>query len=101
MQGIDFELYKGEVHALIGENGAGKSTLLKILFGIYHPTSGMIKIENEEVHLKNPVDAIRHGIAMIHQEPSVFEDLSIAENIFTGHMRQPVVQWNKIIFRNR
>ena len=96
LKSVDFDLEAGEVHALIGENGAGKSTLLKILFGIYQPTSGDINLEGKTVRMKHPVDAIGHGIAMIHQEPSVFEDLSIAENIFTGHFENRKIKWEDL-----
>ena len=96
LKSVDFDLEAGEVHALIGENGAGKSTLLKILFGIYQPTSGEIYLDGKTVRMKHPVDAIGHGIAMIHQEPSVFEDLSIAENIFTGHFDTRKIKWEEL-----
>lgn len=96
LKSVDFDLEAGEVHALIGENGAGKSTLLKILFGIYQPTSGEIYLDGKGVRMKHPVDAIGHGIAMIHQEPSVFEDLSIAENIFTGHFDTRKIKWEEL-----
>ncbi len=75
---------KGTVHGVVGENGAGKSTLMKILQGIYKQDSGSIIFKGEERHFKSPNDALRSGIAMIHQELSSVLDLTVAENIFLG-----------------
>ena len=82
------ELHAGEAHALVGENGAGKSTLVKILAGVYQPDSGTLHVDSREVTLHGPVAARAAGIAVIYQEPTLFPDLSVAENIFMG--RQPV-----------
>ncbi|MCJ7842970.1 sugar ABC transporter ATP-binding protein [Lederbergia sp. NSJ-179] len=82
LNGVDFELYPGEVHALMGENGAGKSTLMKILSGVYSETSGDIYLEGKKVTMKNPIDAQELGITIIHQEFNLFPNLSVAENIF-------------------
>jgi rhamnose transport system ATP-binding protein len=82
---VSLALYPGEVTALIGENGAGKSTLVKILTGIYQPDAGTISIEGREVSLPSAHAAFRHGITAIHQETVLFDDLSVAENIFLGH----------------
>jgi ABC-type sugar transport system ATPase subunit len=82
LNGVDFELYPGEVHALMGENGAGKSTLMKILSGVYSETSGDVYLEGKKISLKNPVDAQELGISIIHQEFNLFPNLSAAENIF-------------------
>jgi ABC-type sugar transport system ATPase subunit len=79
---VDFELYPGEVHALMGENGAGKSTLMKILSGVYSHTSGEIYLEGNKVTINNPTDAQNLGISIIHQEFNLFPNLSAAENIF-------------------
>jgi rhamnose transport system ATP-binding protein len=78
----------GEVHALLGENGAGKSTLVKILAGVHQPDSGQVLVDGQEVTLHGPAAARAVGIAVIYQEPMLFPDLSVAENIFMG--RQPV-----------
>jgi len=85
---VDLRLHAGRVHSLAGENGAGKSTLVKILGGIHQPDGGRILIEGTEVAIRGAADAQRHGIAVIHQHPTVFPDLSVAENVFIG--RQPV-----------
>ena len=83
---VDFELKPGEVHALVGENGAGKSTFVKILSGVYTPTEGDIFLDNEKVQISTPIVAQKNGISLIHQEPQSFSHLSVAENIFMGHM---------------
>ncbi|MEK8129548.1 sugar ABC transporter ATP-binding protein [Paenibacillus filicis] len=82
LQHVDFELYPGEVHALMGENGAGKSTLMKILSGVYQPTSGSIRMHGEPVMFGNPLDAQLKGVSIIHQEFNLFPNLSAAENIY-------------------
>ena len=82
------ELRAGEVHALLGENGAGKSTLVKILAGVHQPDSGTLAINGREVTLHGPAAARAAGIAVIYQEPTLFPDLSVAENMFIG--RQPL-----------
>ena len=100
LKDIDFEIYPGEVHGLIGENGAGKPTLIKILAGVHQPKAGEIILRDEVVHVPNPHAAVDMGIAMIHQEPQTFPDLDVAENIFIG--RQPMtdglrrVDWSKM-----
>lgn len=84
---VDLSLYPGRVHSLAGENGAGKSTLVKILGGIYQPDAGRILRSGAETTITDAADARRQGIAVIHQHPAVFPDLSVAENVFIG--RQP------------
>ena len=76
------DLYPGEVTALIGENGAGKSTLVKILTGLYQPDSGVICLDGAPVRINSPAEAQKVGISVIHQESVVFDDVSVAENIF-------------------
>jgi rhamnose transport system ATP-binding protein len=76
------DLHAGEVTALVGENGAGKSTLVKILTGIYQPDSGVIRLDGSPVRINSPADAQKLGISVIHQESVVFDDVSVAENIF-------------------
>jgi rhamnose transport system ATP-binding protein len=87
-------LYPGEAHALVGENGAGKSTLVKILGGVHQPDSGTLTIDGEEVRFSGPADAQAAGVSIIYQEPSLFPDLTVAENIFMG--RQPLATGRRI-----
>ncbi|WP_230008864.1 sugar ABC transporter ATP-binding protein, partial [Microbacterium sp. Bi128] len=77
----------GEIHALVGENGAGKSTLVKILAGLHHPDSGDFQVAGQSVQFRNVAESKDAGISVIYQEPTLFPDLSVAENIFIG--RQP------------
>jgi rhamnose transport system ATP-binding protein len=85
LAGANFELYPGEIHALVGENGAGKSTLIKVITGVHRADGGEISFRGEPVTITNPLDGQRLGIAAIYQEPTLFPDLDIAENIFMGH----------------
>lgn len=87
LAGVSFEIRTGEVHGLIGENGAGKSTLLKILSGILAPDRGQILLDGQGVSLSCPADAQRAGIAVVHQELNLVDDLNVAENLFLGSMR--------------
>jgi ribose transport system ATP-binding protein len=87
LDNVSFDLHEGEIHALVGENGAGKSTLMRILAGIYHEYEGTYFLNDEEIQLQDPKDALLRGIGMIHQELSVIPELSVAENLFLG--RQP------------
>ncbi|MDO5147099.1 MAG: sugar ABC transporter ATP-binding protein [Eubacteriales bacterium] len=84
LNGIDFTLSLGEVHALLGENGAGKSTLIKVLGGIYQPDAGKIKIDGKEVKITNVSSARNNGIGIIHQEIVLVPYLSVARNLFLG-----------------
>src|SRR3984957_3406812 len=88
------ELRAGEVHALLGENGAGKSTLVKILAGVHQPDSGTLTVGGREVTLHGPAAAREAGIAVIYQEPTLFPDLTGAENMFVG--RQPLGKGHRI-----
>ena len=83
-QSVDFDLRKGEIHALMGENGAGKSTLMKMLFGMEQPTSGEIEVNGETVSLTSPSVAIAHGIGMVHQHFMLVPSLTVAENMVLG-----------------
>lgn len=84
-RGIDFSLRAGEVHAIVGENGAGKTTLMRILYGMEQPTSGSIRLNGKEVTFSSPLDAIHHGIGMVHQHFMLFPSFTIAENIVIGN----------------
>jgi ribose transport system ATP-binding protein len=85
LRGVDFELRRGEVHALVGENGAGKSTLMKILMGVYARDSGEILLEGLPAEIRTPEEAHGHGISMIFQELSLVPQLNVAQNIFLGN----------------
>jgi rhamnose transport system ATP-binding protein len=84
---VSFPLYAGEVHALVGENGAGKSTIVKMLAGVHRPDAGTLELDGRPLELTSPADALAAGIAVIYQEPTLFPDLTVAENIVMG--RQP------------
>lgn len=104
LDGVDLQIRKGEVHALVGENGAGKSTLMMTLGGIYQPDGGIIYLEGEKVHFTSPHDANRKGISIVYQELSLIPELSIGENIFAN--RQPVnklnlIKWGSLYSRTR
>ena len=99
MDGVSLELLPGEIHGLVGENGAGKSTLVKILAGVHQPDAGTIRLDGELVDLRGPEHARALGIAVVHQEPRLFPDLSVAENVFIGHApsgRLRTVAWSEM-----
>ena len=83
---VSFDLLPGEVLALLGENGAGKSTCVKLLAGVYRPDSGAVLVDGVPVEHWSPLEAQRRGIAVMHQHPGLFGDLTVYENIFIGHM---------------
>jgi rhamnose transport system ATP-binding protein len=91
---VSLDLCAGEIHALVGENGAGKSTLIKVMTGLYRPDAGRLEANGAPVELRNPADAQELGVACIYQEPLVFPDLTVAENIFMGHGgTRRIVRW--------
>ena len=90
---VSFELRSGEVLALLGENGAGKSTCVKLLAGVYRPDRGHTFLEGYSLDLHSPLEAHRHGIAVMHQHPGLFDHLSIAENIFVSNARKSRWGW--------
>ena len=81
---VDFELRRGEVHALLGENGAGKSTLMNVVYGLYRPDEGEIRIKGRPVALHSANDAIRYGVGMVHQHFMLIPVMTVAENIVLG-----------------
>src|ERR671910_919608 len=93
---VSLQLRRGEIHALLGENGAGKSTLIKIMTGVQRQDSGEIFVDGAPVRVSSAQDAQRLGVAAIYQEPMIFPDLSVAENIFIGHRDR-----GKIVDRRR
>ena len=97
LEDVSLELFPGEVHALLGENGAGKSTLIKIITGVYQPDRGDVQIDGKPVVIGSAAEAQRLGIAAIYQEPLLFPDLDVAENIFVSHQdRGEVMRWGKL-----
>lgn len=94
LRGVNFDLEKGEVHALMGENGAGKSTLMKILSGVYQKDGGTVKVDDQLVVFDGPKAAQNSGIGIIHQELSLMNDLTVAQNVFIG--REPRSSWGVI-----
>jgi len=98
---VNFSAHRGKVNVLVGENGAGKSTLMKILSGSEQPTSGHILLNGTAVELSSPRVAQAHGIGIIHQELSLFENLSIAENMFAGREISRAHSWVDFAAENR
>src|SRR5215470_15419679 len=99
LRGVDFALYAGEIHGLVGENGAGKSTLMKIIAGVHPEFSGRFILDGHETRFHSVRDARAAGIAMVHQELSVAPDLTVAENVFLGAQptnRFGFVQWRRM-----
>ncbi|KHE06591.1 sugar ABC transporter ATP-binding protein [Citrobacter braakii] len=84
LDSVDYQVWRGKVNVIIGENGAGKSTLMKILAGVQQPSSGEMSLNGNPVRFASTRDAAAHGIGMVHQELNLFENLSVAENIFLG-----------------
>ncbi|MEM7444635.1 MAG: ATP-binding cassette domain-containing protein [Pseudomonadota bacterium] len=84
LNGIDLDIYKGEIHALLGDNGAGKSTLIKILSGVHQPTEGQIYVEGQPVTFRSPRDAAKAGIGTVYQDLAVNPLMSVTRNFFMG-----------------
>ena len=94
---VSLALHAGEIHALLGENGAGKSTLIKIITGVHQPDRGQILLAGRPVTIRSAAEAQRLGVAAIYQEPLLFPDLNVAENIFINHQdRGTVVDWRQM-----
>jgi simple sugar transport system ATP-binding protein len=84
---VDFDLARGEIHALVGENGAGKSTLTKILAGVTQPTSGQMLVDGEPTVYRTPAEALRHGVNMVFQENSLVPSMTVAQNLYLGEAK--------------
>lgn len=97
LRDVDLALSAGEIHAVVGENGAGKSTLVKLLGGIHRPDTGIIKIAGTPIDLHSPAQAQHLAIAVIHQEPTLFPDLNVAENVFMG--RHPRDRFGRVAWK--
>src|SRR6202008_1549496 len=87
LSNVDFNLYPGEVHAVLGENGAGKSTLVKLITGVYRKDTGTILLEGNVIEPHSPHEAQEYGVSTVYQEINLIPTLSVAENLFIG--RQP------------
>jgi rhamnose transport system ATP-binding protein len=97
LSGFSLVLEAGRIHALVGENGAGKSTLIKTMTGIHQPDAGEILVDGQPVTFRGTAEAQRAGVAAIYQEPMVFPDLSVAENIFISHQnRRQLINWSAL-----
>ncbi len=94
---VDFRLYPGEIHALLGENGAGKSTLIKVLTGVYEADAGTVALDGVPVRITSPHQAQRLGISTVYQEVNLCPNLTVAENIFLGRERAAgsVINWRR------
>jgi rhamnose transport system ATP-binding protein len=99
LKGVSFDLRPGEVHALVGENGAGKSTLIKVITGAHVPDEGILEVNGQRVENNNPVRARTLGIAAIYQQPALFPDLTVAENIALGF--EPAGAWRRVRWADR
>lgn len=100
LEGVDFTIFPGEVHGLVGENGSGKSTLVKIITGVVRPEKGAeIEVNGQKVEINNPFDAFRLGIHVVHQDLSLFPNLSVAENILSHRYlekTQKLINWRDL-----
>ncbi|SDZ44450.1 simple sugar transport system ATP-binding protein [Micromonospora pattaloongensis] len=103
LHNVDFRLFPGEVHALMGENGAGKSTLIKVLTGVYDTDEGIITLAGEQVFLTGPMQAAAAGVSTVYQEVNLCTNLSVAENIFIGRepRRLGLIRWGEMRRRAR
>lgn len=102
LDGVSFDLLKGKVNVLIGENGAGKSTLMKMIAGIEQPSAGKMYMDGQEVFFKDTNAARAKGIGIIHQELSLFPNMTVYQNIFTRKSQFPVrINTKRYILKNR
>ena len=96
LDGVDFTLRKGEIHALMGENGAGKSTLIKVLTGVYSKDEGTISMEGTPVQIRTTQDALKAGISTVYQEITLCPNLTVAENVYIGRTKGAFTNWRKM-----
>jgi simple sugar transport system ATP-binding protein len=96
LDGVDFKLRKGEIHALMGENGAGKSTLIKVITGVYEKDAGIITLQGEPIHFKAPEEAQNKGIGTVYQEIMLCPNLTVAENMYIGRRCGALVNWKQM-----
>ena len=96
LDGVDFTLCKGEIHALMGENGAGKSTLIKVLTGVYSKDEGTISMEGTPVQIRTTQDALKAGISTVYQEITLCPNLTVAENLYIGRTKGAFTNWRKM-----
>ena len=98
LDGVDFRLERGEVHALVGENGAGKSTLIKVMTGAYRRDGGRVLLEGREVNFRSPEEAQEHGVVAVYQEVNLLAFRTVAENIFLGRepRRLGFIDWKRM-----
>ena len=96
LDGVDFTLRKGEIHALMGENGAGKSTLIKVLTGVYSKDEGTISMEGTPVQIRSTQDALKAGISTVYQEITLCPNLTVAENLYIGRTKGAFTNWRKM-----
>jgi len=98
LENVDFDLKRGEIHALIGENGAGKSTLIKVLTGVEHPDTGSIELDGKLIQARSPQQSQELGISTVYQEINLCTNISVAENIMLGHEphRFGGIYWKKM-----
>ena len=92
LDGVDFELRPGEIHALLGENGAGKTTLMNLLYGMFEPDAGEIAVAGQSVRFRSPHDAIAARIGMVHQHFKLVPTLTVAENMMLGQRGGPLLR---------
>ena len=98
LHNVDFTLYQGEIHALMGENGAGKSTLIKVLTGVYPKDGGQVFLGDmhREISVKSPQEAQNLGISTVYQEITLCPNLSVAENLFIGRGNYRTIHWRSM-----
>ena len=94
---VTLRVKKGSIHALLGENGAGKSTLMSVLFGLYQPESGVIKVRGKEVVINDPNDASDLGIGMVHQHFKLVDNFTVTQNIILGS--EPLTKYRTIDYK--